>query len=99
MPTITKETVEHVAALANLKFSPEELKKYSEKFTAVLNYVEKLNKVDTKGIEPTSHAIDNAIMPLRKDESVNFSTADDILRNAPAKEGRLIEVPKVIEND
>ncbi|PIR16343.1 MAG: Asp-tRNA(Asn)/Glu-tRNA(Gln) amidotransferase GatCAB subunit C [Deltaproteobacteria bacterium CG11_big_fil_rev_8_21_14_0_20_49_13] len=97
MSKISKETVEHVAGLANLKFSPIELKKYTEKFASVLHYVEKLDKLDTKGVEPTSHAIANVSMTLREDKAVDFKTADDILKDAPAKEGRLIEVPKVIE--
>lgn len=99
MSKITKETVEYVARLSHLKFSPDELKKYTEKFASVLHYVEKLDKLNTKGVEPTSHAIANVTMTLREDKAIEFRTADDILKNAPAKEGRLVEVPKVIEGD
>lgn len=97
MAKITKETVEYVARLASLKFDPKQLETYTKKFASVLEYVEKLNKVDTKGIEPTSHAIEGISADLREDKAVKFSAVDEILNNAPKKKGRLVEVPKVIE--
>lgn len=99
MTKITKETVEHVAKLASLKFSPDQLSIYTQKFSHIIEYIEKLNELDTKGVEPTSHAVENFICPMRKDEAVKFNDVEGILKNAPKTHNRLVEVPKVIEND
>lgn len=98
MSKITKDTVEYIARLASLKFAPEQLSVYTKKFSSVLEYVEKLNKLDTKGVKPTSHAIENISARMREDAVNKFDAADEIVKNAPQKHGRLVEVPKVIEN-
>ena|SRR3989338_371750 len=99
MSKIMKETVEKVARLASLKFDPKTLAAYTQKFARVLEYVEKLNELDTNGIEPTSHATNEKGEGLREDTTVKFDGADGILKNAPKLDGRLIEVPKVVETD
>lgn len=97
MSKISKETVEKVARLASLKFDPKTLATYTQKFARVLEYVEKLNELDTKGIEPTSHATDENGSGLREDVTVKFDGTDGILKNAPKLNGRLVEVPKVVD--
>lgn len=95
---MSKETAERIAELACLKFSPEELDRYAAKFARVVEYIEKLGKLDTKGIEPTAHAIKESghDSRLREDVCVKFKGVDDILNAAPEKDGRMVVVPKVI---
>lgn len=99
MTKITREIVEHIAELASLRFTDEQLDVYTKKFASIVEYVEKLNKIDTNKIVPTSHAIAGISAPLREDKAVKFTAADEIINNAPARSGRLVEVPKVIESD
>lgn len=98
MAKITKETVQKVAKLASLELNDGELKKITEKFASVLGYVEKLNGVDTRSVSAASHAIDDMSAPLREDIVEKFDSVDGILKNVPKTHGRLVEVPKVLEN-
>ncbi|MBI2091795.1 MAG: Asp-tRNA(Asn)/Glu-tRNA(Gln) amidotransferase subunit GatC [Deltaproteobacteria bacterium] len=99
MAKITKETVEYVAKLASLKFEAKELDSYTARFKRVVEYVAKLSALDTEGISPTSHAVEEKDPRLREDVSSKFADADKLIEAAPAKSGRLIEVPKVIEQE
>ena len=93
---LTIKDVEHVARLARLALTDEEKELYREQLERILDYVQKLNGVDTSKVEPTSH-----VVPLsnvwREDESRESCDADAILENAPDKEGRYFKVKKVIE--
>ncbi len=95
---VDKETVERVAKLARLRFAPAELERYAAKFARVVEYIEKLGELDTKGIEPTAHAVKETghDSRLREDDRVKFKNIDDILNAAPEKDGRMVVVPKVI---
>jgi aspartyl-tRNA(Asn)/glutamyl-tRNA(Gln) amidotransferase subunit C len=91
-------TAERVARLARLRFPPDQLEIYADKFARVLTYVEKLKTLDTKGIEPTAHSFgeDGKDSRLRKDERAAFKDADKILDEAPKKDARMFVVPKVL---
>ena len=93
---ITKEEVEYVAHLARLDFSEEENAKFTSQLNDILMYMEKLNQVETSGIEPMSHAItlQNA---FRDDEVKESLTHELTLANAPEARGPFFRVPKVIE--
>lgn len=93
---ITKEEVEHVAHLARLNFREEEKEKFTSQLNDILMYMEILNKAETAGVEPMTHAITlhNAFREDRVKESFGSDTA---LRNAPDKLGDCFRVPKVIE--
>jgi len=92
---ITMEDVEHVARLARLTFTEEEKKLYAQQLSTILLYIDKLNELDTKDIEPTSHAIrlKNA---FRDDEVKKSISQDRSLSNAPRKDKGSFVVPKVI---
>lgn len=96
--SIKREAAERVAKLARLRFSEAELDKYTAKFARVVKYIEKLGQLDTKGIEPTAHAVKETghDSRLREDIHVKFKGVDDILNAAPEKDGRMVVVPKVI---
>lgn len=93
---ITKKEVEHVAKLARLKFSDEELDKFSMQLDEILEYVNKLNELDTENVEPTAHIVPIHNV-LREDEIKPSMDRDKILMNAPDKENGCFKVPKVIE--
>lgn len=93
---ITKETIEHVAKLSRLSLTEQEIIKYTSEISDILNFVDKLNELDTTGVEPTAYAIpmQNA---FRKDEIRPSFDREKILQNAPAQLEGCFLVPKVVE--
>lgn len=94
---ISKEDVLKVAELARLEFGEAELEKFMEQLGDILTYIEKLNELDTDGVEPTSHVLDIAT-PLREDEVQDWLTPEEALQNAPEREEDFFVVPQVIED-
>ena len=97
MKLIDKQTVKHVALLSRLKLDDKELELYSRQLAAILSYISKLNEIDTKNVQPTTHPLTSLRNVFRKDILKKSLTADDALRNAPAKEDGFFKVPQVIE--
>ena len=93
---INKKEVEYVAHLARLRFSEEEKDKITTQLNEILMYIDKLNQVDTSGIEPTTHAI-NLNNAFRDDEVKQSLGRDLALSNAPDEGRNSFRVPKVIE--
>jgi aspartyl-tRNA(Asn)/glutamyl-tRNA(Gln) amidotransferase subunit C len=93
---ISEEEVAHVARLARLSLSPDELRVMTGQMDAILGYVDTLNQLDTAGIVPTSHAVpmDNAFRADQVIPSLGTATA---LQNAPQAADGCFQVPKVIE--
>jgi len=93
---LTREQVEHVAHLAQLHLSEDEIEKYHEQLGNILAYMEKLNELDTEQVEPTSH-----VLPLKnvfREDEVNHPLPQvDFLPLAPKVEQRYYKVPKIIE--
>ncbi|MBP2635155.1 MAG: gatC [Firmicutes bacterium] len=93
---ITRQNVEDVALLSRLEMTAEELDAYSGQLNAILEYADVLNKLDTKGIEPTAH-----VLPLknvmRPDEVKPSLPRELALSNAPEAEDGYFKVPKVME--
>ncbi|HET7319891.1 MAG TPA: Asp-tRNA(Asn)/Glu-tRNA(Gln) amidotransferase subunit GatC [Nitrospirota bacterium] len=93
---ISKQEVEHVAKLARLELTDQEKEKLTDQLSNILTYVEKLNELDTKGVEPTAHVLDiNNVM--RNDEPGESLTQERALANAPDKAAGHYKVPKIIE--
>lgn len=96
MKKFDKSTVEYAAKLARMKLSGETLAKLPAQLDDILKYVQKLNNVDTAGIEPTSH-----VLPLknvyREDKIKKSLKTGEALKNAPDKEGDFFKVPRIIE--
>ena len=93
---ITRIDVEHVAQLARLRFSEDQLALFTEQLNTLLSYFDKLQEVDTTGIEPSTHAV-SLCNAFREDLSRPSIVEDDALRNAPASERGCFKVPKIIE--
>ena len=92
---VTLKDVEHIAKLARLEFSEDEKKKFTHQLNQILEYVEKLNKLDTANVEPLSQVIELSNR-FREDVVKPGLSTEDALKNAPAKTDRFFKVPKVI---
>ena len=92
---ITKEEVLYVAHLARLDLDEESIEKFAGQIDEILGYIEKLKRVDTRNIKPTSHAIflTNA---FREDQEREHIERELALANAPEKEDGSFIVPKVV---
>ncbi|THB76628.1 MAG: Asp-tRNA(Asn)/Glu-tRNA(Gln) amidotransferase subunit GatC [Desulfobulbaceae bacterium] len=92
---ITKQEVEHVAHLARLSLSADELEMMTGQLDIILSYVEKLEALDTSGIEPTTHAfsVSNA---FRDDHVQKSLDRDEALKMGPKTNDESFIVPRVI---
>lgn len=88
--------IEKVAQLARLNLKPEEKSRLQKDLDSILDYVAQLNELDTKEVEPTSHAL-NLENVFRKDAVKSWPVCDEVLKHAPKVEGHFFKVPKVIE--
>ncbi len=94
MPVTIKD-VEYIANLARLEFKEEEKEKFTEQFNRILEYIDKLNELDTTNVEPLYHVID--IKNVFREDIVRPSyPREEILKNAPSRTEYFFKVPKVI---
>ena len=93
---VTREDVLHVASLARLEVSPDQVESFQRELAAILAYFEKLNELDTSDVEPTSHALP-LVNVFRKDIVRPSLTQEEALANAPQQAYGHFRVPKVIE--
>ncbi|MFH1232516.1 MAG: Asp-tRNA(Asn)/Glu-tRNA(Gln) amidotransferase subunit GatC [Patescibacteria group bacterium] len=95
---LTKQEVQHIAKLARLDLTDEELKKYGSQLSDVLNYIDLLREVDVKDVEPTAQVtgLENV---LREDVVKDWDEKEieAALADAPEKEDRFIKVKRIIE--
>ncbi|MFA6347731.1 MAG: Asp-tRNA(Asn)/Glu-tRNA(Gln) amidotransferase subunit GatC [Dehalococcoidales bacterium] len=93
---LNKEQVLHIARLAKLGLTQDEVEKMSEQLSNILENFEILNKVDTDGVPPTAQP--NALTNVLKDDVVKPSLPqDEVLANAPQRDGDYIRVKVVLE--
>ena len=92
---VTKKDVERIANLAKLEFSDIEKEKFRAHLDQILNYVEKLNELDTDDIEPTYY-VQHSGETLREDKTTASMPREEALKNAPAQAHGFVRVPKVI---
>jgi aspartyl-tRNA(Asn)/glutamyl-tRNA(Gln) amidotransferase subunit C len=95
---LSKEEIKHIANLARLELSDNELKTYGSQLTEALNYIEQLREVDTAGVEPMAH-VTGAENVLREDEAEEWSEQEreEALNQAPEMEEREVKVRRVLE--
>ena len=93
---IDKDSLKKIAHLARLEIKPEEEASLLISMDSVLSWMEQLNEVDTEGVEPLTHIMDETNI-WREDISDNTLSREEALSNAPAKNDSYIMVPKVIE--
>jgi aspartyl-tRNA(Asn)/glutamyl-tRNA(Gln) amidotransferase subunit C len=93
---ITDETIDYVGILAKLKLSGEEREQAREDMQKMLDYIDRLEELDTSGVEPMSH-----IFPLnnvfREDVVTNGDDRENLLSNAPEQKDGQYQVPRTVE--
>ena len=94
--SVTPEQVRHIARLARIAMSDEEIAALAPELNNILGWVEQLGEVNTDGVEPLTAVIPNKLR-LREDAVTDGNKRDDILANAPVAEHGFFAVPKVIE--
>lgn len=94
--SVSKEDVIHIAKLARLEISDEELEKYTTDLDNIVDYANTLSSIDVSNVKPTNHILDIKNV-FRADEVKPSYTREEILKNAPTKAGGCVSVPKVIE--
>ncbi len=97
---ISKETVEHIAKLARIELSEEEKEKLGKDLSSILDYVEKLNKVDTAKIKGISQVTGlSSVMrdDERRKDNKQLAIRDKLLREAPKRKKDYVQVPKILE--
>jgi aspartyl-tRNA(Asn)/glutamyl-tRNA(Gln) amidotransferase subunit C len=97
---ITREDVVRVAELAYLDLSEAELDTYRRQIDEILEYIGKLNELDTANVEPMAQVLTSdqaADATMREDLVIPCGVAEDVLKQAPDPEPPFFRVPKVIE--
>lgn len=94
---IQREDVDHVADLARLSLTEEEREKMTRELNSILGHVDKLNQLDTEGVQPTFHVLATLKNVTRKDEIILGLDRDRALQNAPAQQAGCFAVPKTVE--
>ena len=94
--SVTNEQVRHIARLARIAMSDEEIARLAPEVNNILGWVEQLGEVNTDGIEPLATVIDQKLR-LRDDAVTDGDIRDDVLANAPEAQHGFFAVPKVIE--
>ena len=92
---MNKDEVLHVAHLARLDLSEEELATMTGQLDTILSYFDKLGELDTSGVEPTTHA-HSTVNAFREDVVDSSLTREQALANAPEDNGEMFTVPRVI---
>jgi aspartyl-tRNA(Asn)/glutamyl-tRNA(Gln) amidotransferase subunit C len=98
MPTLSRADVEHVAYLARLGLTDEELTRLEGQLNHILDQYAKLAELDTEHIPPTAQTIELENI-LRDDVARDSLDPDDVLRNAPDREGEFFVVPAILGGD
>lgn len=91
-----KIDIEKVAKLARLELSEDEKETFGNQLEQILTYMEQLNRLDTTGVEPTSHAIPIHNV-FREDETRPSFSQEEVLSIGPDEEGGYFKVPRIIE--
>ncbi len=91
-----KMDIEKVAKLARIDLSEEEKNLYGKQLEQILSHMEHLNRLDTEGVEPTSHAIP-MVNVFREDEVRPSVPSEEVLRLSPQQEEGHFKVPRIIE--
>ncbi len=94
--SVSSEQVRHIAKLARIALSDEEIERLVPELNNILGWVEQLGEVDTDGVEPLTAVIEQKLR-LRDDKVTDGDCRDAVLANAPGTEHGFFAVPKVIE--
>ena len=93
---INDEVIDKLADLSRLKFEGEDRNEIKEDLSRMLSFVDKLNELDTEGVEPLIY-MTREHLKLRPDEIENELSQKEALKNAPSKDSDYFKVPKVLD--
>lgn len=96
--SVSKDEVKKIAELARLEFNDSEIENYTKELNQILNYVGKLNELNTENVEPLSHPIENNNV-FRSDKVKRSTEREKALKNAPDASSEYFKVPKVISQN
>ena len=96
--SVKKEDVKNIAKLSKLRLSEDEIEEFTGDLNQILDYVKKLDSLDTKNVEPLSHPLEG-VNVLREDELEKSIDKETALKNASERTEEFFKVPKVIKAD
>ena len=94
--SVDSKTVRHIAKLARISVTDEEVARLAPELSNILGWIEQLQEVDVSGVQPMTAVIPNTLR-LREDKVTEGGIRDKVLQNAPVAEHGFFAVPKVIE--
>ena len=94
--TIDLKTIKHIAKLSRISLEDEKAQKLATDLSSIFEFIEKLNELNTKDIEPLT-SIAETTLKFRKDEIINENIREKILKNSPSDNEDFFVVPKVVE--
>ena len=94
---IDQAQVQKVAKLSRLELSQEELEEFTDQLSAILDYVEKMNELDTDHVEPLAHCLPVSNV-FREDHVKESLGTEKALANAPERDGQFFKVPKILDS-
>ncbi|MFQ5591499.1 MAG: Asp-tRNA(Asn)/Glu-tRNA(Gln) amidotransferase subunit GatC [Phycisphaerae bacterium] len=96
--TLDEKTIRHVARLARLHITEEEVARYVEQLSSVLSYVEQLNELDTENVAPTTQAL--CVSNVFREDEVRASLSPDAaLASAPQHKDGFFQVPRILDHE
>ena len=95
MSDISREEIIHIAKLAMLNLSEQEIDNYTKDMQEILGYAEMINNLDTSNIDETIAATEQKNV-FRKDEVIQPQAIEELLKNAPSQDEGMFRIPKVI---
>jgi aspartyl-tRNA(Asn)/glutamyl-tRNA(Gln) amidotransferase subunit C len=94
---IDQDQVRKVAKLSRLDLSETEVEEFTGQLSAILDYVEKMNELDTTGVEPLAHCLPVSNV-LREDSPKESLGTEKVLANAPQRDDEFFKVPKILDD-
>tara|TARA_B100001027_G_scaffold90844_1_gene62382 strand:- start:735 stop:1022 length:288 start_codon:yes stop_codon:yes gene_type:complete len=91
-----KNSLLKLGKLSKIKIDDNKLSSLSKDLGSILNFIDRLQSLDTEEVDPTSNSLDQSLV-MRDDIAIDKNSANEILENAPEKELDFFSVPKVIE--
>ena len=94
---IDQARVRKVAKLSRLDLTDSEVEEFTGQLSAILEYVEKMNELDTENVEPLAHCL--AVSNVFREDSIKESLGtENTLANAPQRDGEFFKVPKILDD-
>lgn len=94
---LSPEQVQHIARLARVGLSEEDIDRFAEQLSEILDYFERLRQVDTEGVPPTAHTLPLQNVMREGDEPAPPLDKEAVLANAPVRDGNYFRVKVILE--